>query len=103
MLNRISLEDLKGLVDETLEGDITDVEYATDDRLTDDDISQYLRGRWQLEHPTELQKKDKTERNEVLAEAIQYGIPLRQLSRMTGVSYGVIQRINGKINGKERV
>ena len=103
MLNRISLEDLKGLVDETLEGDITDVEYATDDRLTDDDISQYLRGRWQLEHPTELQKKDKTERNEVLAEAIRYGIPLRQLSRMTGISYGVIQRINGKINGKERV
>ena len=103
VLKRISLEDLKGLVDEALEGDITDVEYATDDRLTDDDISQYLRGRWQLEHPTELQKKDKTERNEVLAEAIRYGIPLRQLSRMTGISYGVIQRINGIINGKERV
>ena len=29
--------------------------------------------------------------------AIQYGAPLRQLSRLTGISYGVIQRINGKM------
>ena len=55
MLKRIPLEDLKGLVDEPLEGDITDVEYTTDDRLTDDDIRQYLQGRWQLEYPTDLQ------------------------------------------------
>ena len=71
---------LKELVDETLDGDITDVEYTTDDRLTDDDIRQYLRGHWQLEHPTDLQKKEKTVRNEILIEAIQYGAPLRQLS-----------------------
>ena len=102
VLKRIPFEDLKGLVDETLEGDITDVEYTTDDRLTDDDIRQYLRGRWQLEHPTDLQMKEKAERNEILAEAIQYGIPLRQLSRMTGISYGVIQRLNGKLNEKVR-
>ena len=51
-------------MDETLDGDITDVEYTTDDRLTDDDIRQYLRGHWHLEHPTDPQKKEKTERNE---------------------------------------
>ena len=45
-------------MDETLDGDITDVEYTTDDRLTDDDIRQYLRGHWHLEHPTDLQKKE---------------------------------------------
>ena len=43
-------------------------------------IRQYLRGHWQLEHPTDLQKKEKTVRNEILIEAIQYGAPLRQLS-----------------------
>ena len=84
-------------MDETLDGEITDVEYTTDDRLTDDDIRQYLRGHWQLEHPTDLQKKEKADRNEILIEAIQYGAPLRQLSRLTGISYGVIQRINGKM------
>jgi len=51
VLKRITLDNLKELVDETLDGDITDVEYTTDDRLTDDDIRQYLRGHWQLEHP----------------------------------------------------
>ena len=97
MLKRITLSGLKELVDETLDGDITDVEYTTDDRLTDDDIRQYLRGHWQLEHPTDLQKKEKADRNEILIETIQYGAPLRQLSRLTGISYGVIQRINGKM------
>ena len=97
VLKRITLDNLKELVDETLDGDITDVEYTTDDRLTDDDIRQYLRGHWHLEHPTDLQKKEKTDRNEILIEAIQYGAPLRQLSRLTGISYGVIQRINGKM------
>ena len=80
-----------------LEGDITDVEYTTDNHLTDDEIYQYLRGCCQLEHPTDLQKNEKSERNKILVEAIQYGIPLRQLSRLTGISYGVIQRINNKL------
>ena len=42
VLKRIPLEDLKGLVDEPLDGDITDVEYTTDDRLTDADYSSLL-------------------------------------------------------------
>lgn len=88
---------LKGLVDEPLDGDITDVEYTTDDRMTDDDILQYLRDFWHIEHPTDLQKKGKTDRNEIQVEVIQYGASLRQLSRLTGISYGVIQRINGKM------
>ena len=33
----------------------------------------------------------------VVCKVIQYGAPLRQLSRLTGISYGVIQRINGKM------
>ena len=98
VVKRISLDDLKELVDESLDDDITDVEYTTDERLTDDGISQFLRNRWQLAHPTDLQKKEITERNEILAEAIQYGAPLRQLSRLTGISYGIIQRLNVKLN-----
>ena len=39
----------------------------------------------------------KTDRDEILVEAILYGVPLRQLSRLTGISYGVIQRINSKM------
>ena len=60
-------------------------------------IPSYFHVHWHLEHPTDLQKKERMERNEILVEAIQYGIPLRQLSRLTGISYGVIQRINSKM------
>ena len=42
VLKRITLDNLKELVDETLDGDITDVEYTTDDRLTDADYSSLL-------------------------------------------------------------
>lgn len=100
VLKRITLDELKGLVDEAIEGEITDVEYTTDERLTDDDIRLYMQALWQLDHPADLQKKGKLERNEILAGAIQYGAPLRQLSRLTGISYGVIQRINSKIKGQ---
>ena len=99
ILKRFPLNDLKELVEETLEDDITDVEYTSDNRLTDDDIRQYLRECWQLEHPTDLQKKEKKERNEILIDVIQHGAPLRQLSRLTGISYGVIQRLNVKLRG----
>ena len=33
----------------------------------------------------------------LVCKVIQYGASLRQLSRLTGISYGVIQRINGKM------
>ena len=70
-------------------------------KLTDDDIRQYLRGRWQLEHPIDLQKKEKTERNDLLVEAIHYGIPMRQLSRMTGISYGGLELVRSFPKGLE--
>jgi hypothetical protein len=60
-------------------------------------LTLYKQSAWHLEHPTDLQKNEKTDRNEILVEAILYGVPLRQLSRLTGISYGVIQRINSKM------
>ena len=104
VLKCILFEDQKGLVDEMSEGDITDVEYAIYDRLTDMmTCVSTCEAVGKLEHPTDMQKKDKTERDEVLVEAILYGIPLKHLSRMTVISYGVIQRINGKIDGKVKL
>lgn len=68
-----------------------------DFHLADEDIRQYLRDCWHIEHPTDPQRKEKTNRNEILVEVILYGAPLRQLSRLTGISYGVNQRINDKL------
>ena len=45
---------------------------------------------------TDIQKLEKTDRNAILLKALQFGAGLRQLSRMTGVSRGLIKRIIDK-------
>ena len=45
----------------------------------------------------EIQVFQRKERNEILESALRYGVGVRQLARLTGVSYGIIQRINEKV------
>ncbi len=45
----------------------------------------------------EIQTLERKERNEILETALINGVGVRQLARLTGVSYGIIQRINEKV------
>ena len=45
----------------------------------------------------EIQTLQRKERNEILESVIRCGVGVRQLARLTGVSYGIIQRINEKV------
>ena len=45
----------------------------------------------------EIQTLQRKERNEILESIIRCGVGVRQLARLTGVSYGIIQRINEKV------
>ena len=45
----------------------------------------------------EIQTLQRKERNEILESTIRCGVGVRQLARLTGVSYGIIQRINEKV------
>ena len=45
-----------------------------------------------LQTPTELQRLGKKERNTILKQLCEYGANIRQISRVTGISYGVIYR-----------
>ena len=40
-----------------------------------------------------IQSLEKTRRNVVLRSALSFGAGIRQLSRLTGISYGVIQKL----------
>ena len=42
---------------------------------------------------------DKEKRNEIIACCLERGAGMRQLSRLTGVTYGVINRLRGRIMG----
>ena len=44
--------------------------------------------------PIKVQELDKEKRNEILLAALDLGAGLRQLSRLTGVTYGVIHRLS---------
>ena len=45
----------------------------------------------------EIQTLPRKDRNEILEAALINGVGVRQLARLTGVSYGIIQRINEKV------
>jgi len=40
-----------------------------------------------------VQSLEKTRRNEVLRYALSFGAGVRQLSRLTGISFGVVQKL----------
>ena len=44
-----------------------------------------------------IQTFKRKERNYIIESALKHGLGVRQLARITGVSYGIIQRINEKV------
>ena len=59
---------------------------------TDDDIKGKIAEISGLQLPTEVQNLAKSERNTILKQLCEYGANIRQISRVTGISYGVIYR-----------
>ena len=49
--------------------------------------------RYGMTNPLDIQALPKEQRNELLQALKEFGGGVRQLSRITGVSYGIIQRI----------
>ena len=47
----------------------------------------------EIANPLMVQSLEKTRRNEVLRCALSFGAGVRQLSRLTGVSFGVVQKL----------
>jgi hypothetical protein len=56
-------------------------------------VKAFLLKKQGLANPLMVQSLEKTRRNEVLRSAKSFGAGVRQLSKLTGVSYGVIQKI----------
>ena len=75
-----------------MENGILDVDYGTGGKVTDDDIKEKIAVISGIHIPTEIQKLKKAERNKILKQLCEYGANVRQISRITGVSYGVIHR-----------
>ena len=71
---------------------ILDVDYGIGGIITDEEIKEKITEISSIQQPTEVQKLEKKKRNTILKQLCEYGANIRQISRVTGISYGVIYR-----------
>lgn len=90
------LSDLQELVDAPLSDDMMILDIDDNPRVTigDQEVRQYLIDHFQISNPLEVQTLDKEERNIIILSLLDLGAGQRQLSRITGVTYGVINKLN---------
>jgi len=67
------------------------LDYDMVKRLSDSEAREMILDKTGIRNPIEISKFDKAKRKEVLVSFKDTGISLRQLSRLTGVSLGIIR------------
>ena len=97
-LKRMSFDDLKGLVEAPLDDDVQclDLDETVKISVGDREIRQHLLECYGITESIKVQEMEKEKRNEVIISCLELGAGMRQLSRLTGVTYGVINRLRGK-------
>ena len=95
VFSRISKEDLRELVYTPVEGSekILDIDTDCSKPVSDSEIKSFLVDSQGIVNPLMVQSLEKSRRNEVLRTMLSLGAGIRQLSRLTGVSFGVIQKL----------
>ena len=91
ILKRMSLDELKELVEAPLDDDVQclDLDECVRISVGDREIRQYLLVSYGITDSIKVQEMDKEKRNEIIACCLERGAGMRQLSRLTGVTYGV--------------
>ena len=94
VLSRIPRGELAELVCSPVEEyGILDIDADTDKHVSDSETRAFLLEKQGIANPLMVQSLEKGRRDEVLRSAKLFGAGIRQLSRLTGVSFGVIQKI----------
>lgn len=95
VFSRVPREDLIELVNLPVEqyGQILDIDTDGEKPVGDSDVKAFILKKHGIANPLMVQSLEKKRRNEVLVSALTIGAGIRQLSRLTGVSFGVIQKL----------
>ncbi len=94
VLSRIPREELAELVCSPVdEYGILDIDAETGKHVSDSEIRAFLLDKQGIANPLMVQSLEKGRRDEVLRSTKAFGAGIRQLSRLTGVSFGVIQKL----------
>ena len=92
---RVSQTDLVDLVNMPIEEDgrLLDIDTDGYKSISDSDVKACLQMSQGIANPLMVQSLEKTRRNEVLRYAPSFGAGVRQLSRLNGISFGVVQKL----------
>lgn len=95
VLNRISWKELYDYVCEPERDDCSILEMDDEPprSIPDSSIKEFLSARYGIDNMMELQNLEKNKRNIIIREVCEQGAGFRQLARITGISYGIIQRV----------
>ncbi len=93
---KISFDALEELVNTSLPKTqrIMDFDSDTGRRLTDERVREYIKAEFGITEVSKIQHLTKAERNEVIKRLLEFCMNERQISRVTGISRGVIHRLN---------
>ncbi|SHJ57504.1 REP-associated tyrosine transposase [Paramaledivibacter caminithermalis] len=69
------------------------LEYNQNVRLNDEEASEFIKGIAEVKSPLEIQNFKNEKRNKIIKKCKEKGLSIRQIERLTGVSFGVIRRI----------
>ena len=69
------------------------MEYDDETRLNDIEAAELIQRITIVKIPTEIQTFEKQKRNAVIKKLKNRGLSIRQISRLTGISFGVIRGI----------
>ena len=95
VLSRIAKDDLVGLVKDPLPKALNILDYnnETERRISDDQARQFLMELLDGASVSALQHYGKDERNAVISRLRALGASIRQISRLTGVSEGIVRNV----------
>ena len=96
LLSRISFDELKGLVDTPLPKTQRIMDFDSDSgrRVSDDRVREYIKAEFGIADVSTIQHLEKTQRNEIVKKLLEFCGNIMQISRVTGISRGVITRLD---------
>ena len=102
VLERVSRADLIELVNTPLAKTVAVLEHDTQSiktGMSDEEVIEYLKTRHGINAATEIAYLNKGIQSDVIKDLRHQGAGLRQLVRLTGISYGILRKLKGGLKG----
>ena len=92
VLERMPLNELRGLVNDLLPKTVSILDYDSGSSVrTDEEMIDFFVNNYSLTRPADLQIYSRDRQKDILRDAKEYGGSIRQLVRLTGISFTIIR------------